>query len=178
MSMNMAEVHNMKHTITLVTLLVMTLVIGCRKEDTSPPIPEETKLQATQFEVLLDHGPWQLKGYYTLEPVDYDLKDSVPAKTNHWEYVSGWLKDDQNFFYPDGTISISQMEIWMPGTTMEIISGVNWKVTPTHQGVEWEFLNFTYEPLMYKLISMGENQFKVSAVLDGHEVISEFKALR
>jgi hypothetical protein len=157
----------------------MTLVIGCRKDEIPPPpIPEEIKAEAALMkERLLNNPPWRLVGYYTETDYDYDPADTIAAMKDHWRYVSGWLKDDEVFFEPTGDISISQMNIWMPGTEKEIVNG-RWEITPDHDGVTFRYMNFTYDPLVYKLTTMNDSIITVQADYNGQTVFSRFKSLQ
>ena len=117
---------------------------------------------------------YKLTNYTSTQPIDYEPTDTVGAKLNHWEYVSGWLKDDMIDFSAPNTISITQHNIWMGGTVDEIILR-NYEVIPDQEGVSLRFLDFTYELLKYKLVSFSDSSFVIKAKWHNDEVFSTFK---
>lgn len=153
--------------------LLLTVLFSCKKET---PIPEANKQLAQQFQTTLQQHLYRLAAYYSETPIDYEPTDTVGAKTNHWEYVSYYLKDDDVQFKDNGQVEINQKFNLMPGNDEQIFSR-SYKVTPDQQGVEFEYLNFTYEPLKYRLIELSDTAFIVKAKWNGNDVISKFKVI-
>lgn len=161
----------MKHLIIAALLIILS--VGCKKET---PIPEENKRLAENFRELLMQHNYRLVSYTSETPIDYEPSDTVAAKTNHWEYVSFHLKDDEVNFSGDGTIVIYQHDNWMQGTETDTLMRV-WEVVADKDGVGFRFLNFTYDPLSYRLVEFNDSSFVVRASWNGSDVFSKFKAL-
>lgn len=160
----------MKH---LITVCLLTFLFSCKKD--GAPIPEANKQLAQQFDATLQQRQYRLVGYYSETPLDYEPTDTVPAKTNHWEYVSFHLKDDDVLFR-SGQVEINQRSALMPGNAEQVVTRT-YKVRPDQQGVEFEYLNFTYEPLKYRLVEISDSTFIVKTQWQGKDVISKFKAI-
>jgi len=155
----------------LFSLILFTL-FSCEKD---APIPEENKQLATSFQATILEHEYRLTSYKSDVPIDYDPTDTVPAKTDHWEYVSYHLKDDEIIFTSNSQVSINQNANLMAGTTGTIVR--QYSVIPDQQGVAFNYLNFTYDPLTYRLVSFTDSTFIVRASWNGNDVTSTFKAL-
>jgi len=153
-------------------LFAVLLFACCSKEE---PITEANKRLASALDSTLQHNYYRLNAYYTLQPFDYDPTDTVSAKTNHWEYVSWWLKDDEVGF-SNNQVTIIQHANMMPMEMSDIIYR-SYKVRADSEGVAFDYLNFTYEPLTYRLIEMTDSSLVVKAPYNGTDVYSIFKVL-
>jgi hypothetical protein len=159
--------------LALAIFVLFVVLFSCKKET---PIPEANKIQADQFRAALQTHNYRLVSYQSEVPIDYEPSDTVPAMTNHWQYVSYHLKDDELNFSPDGTLVINQNGNWMTGTDTDTLMRV-WNVNADREGVAFHFLNFTYQPLSYRLVQLGNATFAVRAKYNGNDVISTFKVL-
>lgn len=155
------------------TILLLTALFACKKED---PIPEENIQLANAFTASIQQHHYRLVSYISETPFDYDLTDTVGAKTNHWQYVSYYLKDDILQFNTDGTVLVNQYTNFMPGIPDQNFTRP-YKVAADHEGVRFDFMNFTYDPLTYRVISFSDSSFVVKAKYNGEDVISTFKVL-
>jgi len=149
--------------------IALACFCSCKKET---PIPEAHKQQAASFKSFLLANNYRLVSYKSDTPIDYDPTDTVPAKTNHWEYVSFHLKDDKITFNTN-QVNINQGNNLMTGTTGDIVR--TYSVAPDQEGVAFHYLNFTYDPLTYRLIQFNDSAFVVKALWNGNEVTSTFK---
>jgi hypothetical protein len=171
MAMNKLKTSIMKQFM-IVALLLSTLA-GCKKETA---IPEENRVMAENFRELLMQHNYRLVSYTSEMPIDYEPSDTVEAKINHWEYVSFHLKDDEINFSGDGTIVIYQHDHWIDGSESDTLMRV-WDVITDKDGVGFRFLDFSYNPLTYRLVSFSDSSFVVKATWNGNDVTSTFKAL-
>lgn len=159
-------------------VLAVVLFVSCIKHDDKPSddgIKPEDKEKAAALQTFLQTNTFKLTRYYSDTPIDYiDTDQVVKEELDLWEYVSIWLKDDRYGFQTDNQVVIEQNAQKIENDASAVIRR-KYVVTADQQGVQFKFVNFLYEPLNYRLISMNDSSFIVSATWSGKTVNSEYK---
>ena len=143
------------------TLMAIILFTSCKKGD---DISSENKQKADEFKASVAAKKYQVKEYYADKPIDYDEQDEeVKAETDLFNYVSPWIKDDWNVFdVASGQVSISQNEHKFAGNDDEVIMK-NFAIDADKDGVYFDFLNYQYQTLKYRLVEFTNEYFVVYA---------------
>jgi hypothetical protein len=167
------------------------LIMACKKDsDPAPNNPnnpngddttqttDPNELQAAALDSFLQTNGFQLTRYYSDSAIDYDETDTVvKAETDLWPYVSTWLKDDVYTFGSDGNVTINQNDAKIPSDSSATLSRP-YAVVADDDGVKFTFLTNDYMALDYRLISMSDTLLTVSALWNGHTVISDYKVVQ
>ena len=143
------------------TLMAIILFTSCKK---GHDISAENKQKADEFKASVAAKKYQVKEYYSDKPIDYDEQDEeVKAETDLFNYVSPWIKDDWNVFdVASGQVSITQNEHKFAGNDDEVILK-NFGIGADKEGVYFDFLNYQYQPLKYRLVEFTNEYFVVYA---------------
>jgi len=159
-----------------VALLATTLFSACKKEDEASP---EDKQKAEDFKSYVVGKQFQLEQYTSDKPIDYIEDDTeVKAETDLWPYVSLWIKDDFNVFDPaSGKVTITQNAHKIDGISDEVFTR-DIAVGADKDGVYFNFLNYQYNPLKYRVVEFAADHFLVYVDWNaGAKVYSKFKVL-
>src|SRR5689334_22968666 len=107
-------------TYLAIATLITGALISCKKEDGASA---EDKAKADQFKSFVESKRFQIKEYYSDQPIDYvEDDDTVKSETDLWPYVSNWIKDDYNVIDIDaGTVTITQNAHKIAGNDAETI---------------------------------------------------------
>lgn len=144
-----------------VTLLATVVLSSCKKEDGANA---EDIAKANEFKTFVLSKQFQIKEYYSDKPIDYDENDDeVKLETDLWPYVSPWIKDDFNIFdVSSGKVTIVQNAVKIPGDDSEqIVRDIS--IGADKNGPYFNFVNYKYEPLRYRIIEFSGDHFLVSA---------------
>ncbi|MBL7734583.1 MAG: hypothetical protein JNL51_03935 [Chitinophagaceae bacterium] len=166
----------MKLFASMTVLLLAASLLGCKKDD---GVSSENAAKATEFKAFVDNKPFQIREYYSDKPIDYiDTDAEVKQETNLWKYVSPWIKDDFNVFnVSTGQVAIAQNEIKIEGNNEAVILK-SCSVSAEKTGVYFNFLNYLYQPLKYRLEEFGSDYFIISADwTGGARVFTKFVVL-
>lgn len=166
----------MKLFASLTILLLTASLLGCKKEEGVSP---ENTAKANEFKAVLTSKAFQIADYYADKPIDYVETDGeVRQETDLWKYVSPWLKDDLNVFdFASGKVTIAQNSSKIEGNDEEYIV-MSFSVAAEKTGVYFNFLNYLYQPLKYRLEEFTEDYFIVSVEWGGGaRVFTKFVAL-
>lgn len=124
-----------------------------------PPDPEP--LTAEDLKNMLIEGRFQLRAFYSDIPVDYNSADSeIKEETDLWEYVIYYLKDDVNLFHA-GEVVIEQHESKAPGQSDDTLTRT-YLVEENSEGIFMTFLDYQYDPLVYRVHEFGDDYFILS----------------
>lgn len=162
-------------TYLLSALFMVSLLSSCKKDETSA----EDIAKANEFKASLLGKRYQVKEYYSDKPIDYITDDEeVKQETNLWEYVSLWIRDDYNMFdFTTNQVTVSQNEIKIDGNTnAEILKPV--AIGADKDGVYFDFLNYQYNPLRYRLVEFTSQYFVVyTGWTGGSSVFTKFEVI-
>jgi hypothetical protein len=145
---------------TFILLLAITcLGAACRK-----PISEEetaAKQRSADFLASVKQQKYKLVAFYSDKPIDYITTDSeVRSETDLWAYVTLHVIDDENYFAPDGVLTIYQKANKFPGNESEQING-SYEITARGVDVIFKFVDYIYVPTEYKLHEFDNTSFVV-----------------
>ncbi|MBO9573517.1 MAG: hypothetical protein J7497_15115 [Chitinophagaceae bacterium] len=172
----------------IVTYLALGLVtasalISCSKDDKeqSNQVDPAYVQKAEEFKTFIATKNFQIKKYYSNEPIDYiEDDDVVKSETDLDKYISPWLKDDYNVIdLSNNTVTVTQNAIKidtvpdMGDTFTKSIS-----IGADQSGPYFNFLNYKYEPLKYHIQEIGADYFVIYADWhSGEKVYTRFEVI-
>jgi len=165
-------------TFLSVALLSVGIFSSCKKEK-DDGIPEENKQKAEQFKAFVGEKKFQVKEYYSDKAIDYVEDDTeIKEETELFKYVSPWIKDDYNVFdVSANTVTITQNAVKMEGLPDEVFTR-NFDIGADKDGAYFNFLNYQYNPLKYRLVEFADNYFLVYADWhSGAKVFTRFEVV-
>jgi len=139
-------------------MMMISLVSSCNKEETSA----EDIAKANEFKASLLGKKFQGKEYYADKPIDYVTDDDiVKSETDLWKYVSGWIRDDYNVFdFNTNKVTVFQNDVKIDGNAdSEIIRPIS--IGADKKGVYFDFLNYQYNALRYRLVEFDGTSFTI-----------------
>jgi hypothetical protein len=157
-------------------LLATGVLSSCKKGDEASP---EDKQKAEEFKAFIVSKKFQVKEYYSDKPIDYVEDDTeIKSETDLWNYVSAWIKDDWNVFdIAAGKVTITQNAKKIEGNSSEtIVKDIS--VGADKNGPYFNFLNYQYNPLRYRIVEFTGDHFLV--YVDWHsgaKVYSKFQVI-
>ena len=139
--------------------LFITLFGSCKKEAGASP---EDIAKAAAFKAYIGGKEFQISSYYSDKPIDYVTTDAeVKAETNLWPYVSLWIKDDLNLFdVNSGKVTIQQGSDKISGNDAATLT-LDFSIGADKSGPYFNFLNYQYKPLKYRLVEFTDTYFLV-----------------
>lgn len=154
-------------------LLASSVFSSCKKEDDVSP---ENKQKAEDFKAAISAKQFRLVEYYADQPIDYVEDDAeVRQETDLWPYVSLWIKDDMNVFdLNSNLVTVVQNTHKFSGITDESFTK-DFSVGADKNGAYFNFLNYQYNPLQYRIVDFTADSFTV--YVDWHsgaKVFSKF----
>lgn len=162
-----------------VALVASAVLNSCSKKDDPPQVNPEYTKKAEDFKVFVQAKNFRIKNYYSDKPIDYIEDDNqVKSETELWQYVSPWLKDDNNVFDPAaGTVTITQNAEKIPSDASATITK-NIRIFADNTGPYFDFLSHEYQPLRYHLVDFADNYFIVYADWhSGEKVYTRFEVV-
>lgn len=143
----------------IVALLATGILSSCKKEDGAS---SADKQKAEEFKSSVVSKKFQVKQYYSDKPIDYVEDDAeVKSETELFNYVSAWIKDDWNVFDPSaGKVTITQNANKIEGNASEVFTK-DFSIGADKKGVYFNFLNYQYNPLKYRLVEFTGDYFLV-----------------
>jgi len=159
-----------------VALIATTLFTACKKEEEASA---EDKQKAEDFKSFIVAKQFQLEDYWSDTPIDYDEADTeVKAETDLWPYVSLWIKDDFNVFdVSAGKVTVTQNAHEISTITEDVFTR-DFSIGADKDGVYFNFLNYQYNPLKYRLVEFTADHITVYVDWkSGAKVFSRFKVL-
>jgi hypothetical protein len=163
-------------TYLAVALIATGLLSSCKKEDEASP---EDKQKAEEFKAFVVSKQFQLSAYWSDKPIDYVEDDTeIKSETDLWPYVSPWIKDDSNVFdFTTGKVTITQNTNEYSGISDDVFVK-DFSIGADKDGVYFNFLNYQYNPLKYRLVEFTGDHFTV--YVDWHsgaKVLSTFSVI-
>ena len=162
--------------LSLIVFILIALLTACKKEDEASP---EDKQKAEDFKSYVVGKQFQLESYTSDKPIDYVEDDTeVKSETDLWPYVSLWIKDDFNVFDPaSGKVTITQNAHEIETISDDVFTR-DISIGADKNGVHFDFLNYQYNPLKYRLVEFTADHFTVYVDwTGGAKVYSRFKVL-
>jgi len=164
-----------------VALLLSGALTSCSKDDkdNSNEIDPAYVAKADEFKAFIAGKNFQIKHYYSNEPIDYIEDDNVvKSETDLDQYISPWLKDDFNSLdFTNNTVTVTQNNVKidtvpaMPDVFTKSIS-----VGAEKKGPYFNFLNYKYQPLKYYIQEIGADYFIIYADWhSGEKVYTRFE---
>ena len=161
-------------TVALVATLAFT---SCKKS--GDEASAEDKQKAEQFKAFVGSKQFRLTDYWSDKAIDYNEEDAeVKQETELWPYVSYWIKDDTNVFdLNTNKVTITQNANKMSGLPDESFTR-DFSIGADKDGPYFNFVNYQYNPLKYRLLEFGGDTFTV--YVDWHsgaKVFSRFTVI-
>lgn len=140
-------------------LIVTSLFSSCKKE--AGASPEDIK-RAEEFKAFIVSKKFQIQAYYADKPIDYVEDDTlVKSETELFNYVSIWIKDDWNVFdLSTNKVTITQNTHKYEGISADVFTK-DIAVGADKKGVYFDFLNYQYGPLKYRVVEFSADNFLV-----------------
>ena len=144
---------------TLLFAIIVISTVSCNKKD---EVSAEHKQKAEEFKAYIASKQFQIKEFYSDKPIDYVEDDAeVKSETDLWPYVSLWIKDDYNVFdVAAGKVTITQNTHKLEGETANIITR-DFSIGADKDGPYFNFLNYQYNPLKYRIVEFSGDTFLV-----------------
>ena len=160
-------------TYLAVALLAIGVFSSCKKGD---DVSAEDKQQAEAFKAYVSAKQFRLTNYWSDKAIDYVEDDTeVKSETDLWPYVSLWIKDDLNVFdINTNKVTITQNANKIEGIADESFTR-DFSIGADKDGPYFNFVNYQYNPLKYRLVEFGGDSFTV--YVDWHsgaKVFSKF----
>jgi hypothetical protein len=143
----------------LALLSVSLFLTSCKKmQENSLESPQ----RAAEFKSFIQNNRFQVKAFYADQPIDYIDDDAeVRSETDLFRYASPWIKDDYNVFDESTQqVTITQNEVKIPEIPEDVFTRT-YTIGYDNNGVYFDFLNYEYEPLRYRLLEFNDNYFVV-----------------
>lgn len=159
-----------------VALLATGILSSCKKGD---DVSAEDKKKAEDFKAFVVEKKFQVKEYYSDKPIDYVEDDTeVKSETDLFAYVSPWIKDDWNVFDVNtNKVSVTQNERKIEGNSEAVIVK-DFSIGADADGAYFNFLNYQYNPLKYRLVEFTADYFIVYADWhSGAKVFTKFQVI-
>lgn len=118
---------------------------------------------------------YRLVAFYSDKPINFIPGDSVKrSETDLWNYVPGYLKDDDYLFTSDSTFTIYQNQWKIPTNNADSIKA-RYSIDTVAGKTIFTFVDYHYEPFKYELDSFNKDYFLVHvAGPDGSRLYSKF----
>lgn len=160
-------------TYLTVALLATGILSSCKKGD---DVSAEDKQRAEEFKSYVSAKQFRLTDYWSDKAIDYVEDDTeVKSETELWPYVSYWIKDDVNVF----DLNVNKVTITQNAQKFEGIADESFtrdfSIGADKDGPYFNFVNYQYNPLKYRLVEFGGDSFTV--YVDWHsgaKVFSKF----
>ena len=157
----------------LMIMLGVFSLPSCKKELT-PQQQQQNK--ADEFQnFLVSSKKFHLTAYYSDIPVDYIEWDSVVLQeTDLWKYVRDYIKDDEYVFKSTGEFEIIQNAMRIPNDLSDTIQ-YQYGVYNGGDQVGFNFYDYEYLPLTYKLDSISDSSFVVYVNRGSAKIFSKYE---
>lgn len=161
-------------TYLAVALIASGLLSSCKKDDEASP---EDKQKAEEFKASIVSKKYQVKEYFADKPIDYVEDDTeIKSETDLFHYVSAWIKDDWNVFDVNtGKVTVTQNSRKIEGNSAEVFTK-DFAIGADKNGPYFNFLNYQYNPLKYRLVEFNDDSFLV--YVDWHSGAKVFTRFR
>ena len=148
---------------TFQCILCIVLVLStssCKKEyslETHGLLPTKDAFQ----NFLVTASTFKLSAFYSDTPIDWDPYDTVGPKTDLWQYVRDYLKDDTLEFFPNNIATIHQgQNLIYTGSPQSFNVGYNIR-TDSVGNVLFDFVDYDYQPFTYNLQNFNDTSIVV-----------------
>ncbi len=167
--------HFSKRSIIL-TALGLLLLSSCQKEYSAETLgllsPKDTFMN-----YLLKNKTFKLDAFYSDVPIDFNPYDTVGPKTDLWQYVRDYLKDDTLVFLPGNLAQIIQGPNLISPGTPPVIS-VNYGAVPDSTGaLLFNFVDYDYQPFTYQLVTFNDTSFTVFIQTPDAKLFTRYRRL-
>lgn len=128
--------------------LFFSAMVSCTKNGDTKELNEK---KATEFKTILDLKHFRLVDFYSDKPIDYVTTDTeVKSETDLKIYIKPYLLDDDNYFDTEGGVVITQNQQKKPGLSAPVLNR-NYSVSADEHSTYFDFLDYDYNPIKYKL---------------------------
>jgi len=133
---------------------------GCTKSVSSEE-NNAAQQRADAFSANIKTHKYKPVAFYSDKPIDYITNDTeVRSETDLWIYVKDYIKDDINLFNPDGTVTIFQNAVKMPGNESASFT-MRYGASVVNKEVMFDFVDYNYVVSHYKLEQFDDAYFTV-----------------
>ena len=159
--------------VSIIIALVLPTMSACRKQ---PTAAELEKKKAEQFHTTLQQSlKFRLTAYYSDKPIDYIESDSVQLlETDLWKYVRDYVKDDYYLFTSAGDVEVIQNALKIPSDFSDTIR-YNYNVNAEGDHTDFNFYDYEYNPLTYKLAEFSADYFIVYVTRGDANIYSRYE---
>lgn len=139
----------------------LVFATACSKTGAGGEDNAAAKQRAADFQANVQSHKYKVAAFYSDKPIDYITSDTeVKSETDLWAYVKEHIKDDENYFGANGTLTIDQKLVKMPGNETQTING-SYNIVARGADVIVTFVDYSYKPLEYKLQEFDNAYFTV-----------------
>ncbi|MGB8192962.1 MAG: hypothetical protein WCF67_13625 [Chitinophagaceae bacterium] len=119
------------------------------------------KKRAEEFQAAVLTHKYKISAFYSDKAIDYITSDTeVKSETDLWGYVKEHIKDDENYFGANGTLTVYQKAARIAGNDAETIN-TGYGIGAKGADVAVTFVDYSYKPLEYKLLEFDNAYFTV-----------------
>ena len=117
--------------------------------------------KATEFKGIIDLKHFRLVDFYSDKPIDYVTTDTeIKSETDLKVYIKPYLLDDDNYFGSEGGVVITQNQQKKPGLSDPVLNR-NYNVSADENSAYFDFLNYDYDPIKYKIGEYSAGGFTI-----------------
>ena len=117
--------------------------------------------RADEFTASIKTHKYKPVSFYSDKPIDYITNDTeVKSETDLWSYVKAHIKDDVNLFNGDGTVTIFQNALKMPGNEDATFT-MSYGASASGKDVMFKFVDYNYVATNYRLDQFDNAFFTV-----------------
>lgn len=151
----------MRNLHTMLVIGSLIFATACSKSGAGGEDDSAAKQRASDFQTNVQAHKYKVAAFYSDKPIDYITSDTeVKSETDLWAYVKEHIKDDENYFGANGSVTIDQKAIKIPGNEAQTIN-VNYTIAARSADVIVTFVDYAYKPLEYKLHEFDNAYFTV-----------------
>ena len=144
----------------ILTALGLFLLSSCQKEYSAETMgllsPKDTFMN-----YLLKNKTFKLDAFYSDVPIDFNPYDTVAPRTDLWQYVRDYLKDDTLVFLPGNLAQIIQGPNLISVGTPPVINVNYGAVSDSTGALLFNFVDYDYQPFTYQLLTFNDSSFVV-----------------
>jgi hypothetical protein len=139
--------------------IALWICSGCTKSLSSED--NAAKKKADEFKASVTSHKYKPVAFYSDKPIDYITNDNeVKSETDLWIYVKDYIKDDENQFNDNGTVTIYQNAVKFPGNNAPTLTE-DYSISANGSDVMMKFVDYNYVPTTYRLQDFNDTYFTV-----------------
>jgi hypothetical protein len=143
----------------LMLIPAIWIFAGCSKSGKEGD--DAAQKRADEFHASIKGHKYKPVSFYSDKPIDYITNDNeVKSETDLWIYVKEYIKDDENVFNSDASVTVHQNANKMPGNNAATFN-LAYGVEVSGPDVMFKFVDYNYVAAQYKLSEFDNAYFTV-----------------